>query len=190
MLGNIIYSSILIVIGIFLNRFFESRPKVIAYFSHVGSGQVRINSESPVVSINTHSVVIYNSGRKPALNVRVGHYPFVKNVQNMIAVFPSQQFRTEPVTNAGEEIIFDRVLPKKSITITYIYTGLTANQITAYVKSDEAEAKYLPVTVTRQYPTWILNILKILVFIGFVTIVYYGYVYGKTFLTYMNFIHQ
>ncbi|HSW75795.1 MAG TPA: hypothetical protein VLG50_02025 [Candidatus Saccharimonadales bacterium] len=188
-LGNLIYSSGLIVIGIFLNRFFESKSKLIAYFSHVGAGQVRINNDSPVVPINTHSIVVYNAGRKPAVNVRVGHHPFVRDVQNMVAVFPPQQFRTETVTNAGEEMVFDRILPRRSITITYIYTGLTVNQITAYVRSDEAEAKFLPVTIIRQYSTSILNILRGLVFVGFITVLYYGYFYGKLILTYMNLIH-
>jgi|GEM_PF-806274 len=187
-LGNILYSSALLVIGILLNRFFESRPKLIAYYSHVGAGRVRVSNETTPVFINTHSIVIYNSGRKPALNVRVGHHP-IGSVQNMIAVFPPQQFRVETITDAGEEIIFNRILPKQSITLTYIYTGLTANQITAYVRSDEAEAKFFPVIINRKYPLWCLGIFIFLVFIGFVTTAYYSYIYGIVLLKSLNLAH-
>lgn len=175
-LWNITYSSVLVVIGIFLDRIFESRPKLVTYYGHVAAGKLRIANENmSAIQINTHSIVIANRGRKPALNVRVGHYPIISHVKNMVAIYPESGFNVNVIPDVGEEIVFDRLLPKQSIMINYIYSGLTFNQITRYVRFDEGEAKFLPVVISRQYPKWLVNTFGVIVFIGFITTIYCGY---------------
>lgn len=62
-LVNAITHTITFLIGMYLNRLFENRSRLITHYSHIGAGQVRINAQSPQININTRPIAIRNTGR-------------------------------------------------------------------------------------------------------------------------------
>ena len=56
-----------------------------------------------------------NVGRKPALNVKVGHQ--INDIGNMVSVYPPAEYKIVPIQGGGEEIRFERLLPKQSIDL-------------------------------------------------------------------------
>ncbi len=175
---TIIVSTITLLIGIFLNRIFESKSSLITYYGHIGAGKIKIEQENRFIDIFSHSVVIRNVGRKPATNVRVGHTPLAVNVENMISVYPPTETKVLKIPNVGEEIAIERLLPSQQIIITYIYgPSLRFDQIDSYVRSDDGFAKKVDVLLTRRWPLWVLNIQRALIFLGFVTTVYVSYLF-------------
>lgn len=59
-LGNIIYSAALLVIGAFINRFFESNPKLITYYGHVAAGKQIAAVARGAVSANKNRAIFAN----------------------------------------------------------------------------------------------------------------------------------
>lgn len=172
---NLITYPLTFLIGILLNRFFESRPRLITYYGHIAAGKVRINSDSPQIDIFTHSIMIRNIGRKPALNLKVGHR--IQSIGNMVAVHPPIEYSISSIQGSGEEIRFERLLPKQLITITYVYSPpLDFRQINTYVQSDESEAKLVPVLLNRQWPKWLSFIALLPLFVGSIVILYFAYI--------------
>ena len=175
---TIITSTITLLIGIFLNRIFESKPRLITYFGHVSAGKIKIEEENKIVDIFTHSIVVRNLGRKPAMNVHIEHNPGLANIENMISVYPPTETKVLKIPNVGEVIALERMLPNQEITITYVYAPpLQYDRINTHVRSDEGIAKRVHVLLNKQLPTWLLNILRILLFVGFVTTIYGAYLF-------------
>ena len=172
---NLITYSLTFLIGVGLTRLFESRSRLITHYGHIAAGKVRINAESPQVDIYTHSIMIRNIGRKPALNLKVGHR--IQNISNMVAVYPPVEYKICPINGSGEEIRFERLLPNQLITITYVYSPpLDYRQINTYVESDEGMAKLVPVLLNRQWPKWLSNVALIPLFVGSIGILYFLYI--------------
>jgi len=64
--------------------------------------------------------------------------------------------------------------------ITYVYfPPLRFDQVVTQVKSDEYIAKRVNVLLNRQYPFWFLNLLRALLFVGFVTSIYLIFLFIK-----------
>ncbi|HEU5280608.1 MAG TPA: hypothetical protein VFU82_01315 [Gammaproteobacteria bacterium] len=181
---TIITSTITLLIGIFLNRIFESKSRLITYYGHVGAGKIKIEQENKFIDIFTHSIVVRNVGRKSATNVRIGHNPLVLNIENMISVYPPTETKVLKIANVGEEIVLERLLPSQEVMITYVYAPpLQFDRINSYVRSDEGFAKRVHVLLNRQWPLWFLNILRILLFIGFVASIYGFYLFAEKLMT-------
>lgn len=155
-----------VFVGIVLNRILERRPRLIAYIGHVSN--FNITGTNPF-NVYTHSVVVSNTGKKPATNVRIGHFTFPPNFN----IFPSIQHRVNTLPNGSNEIVIPTIVPKEQLTISYLYTTpLNVNQINSYFKSDEGFAKVLNVIPTPLYPKWFLNVLRFLTFVGLVMVIY------------------
>jgi len=58
-----------LVLGAVLHRWLERRPKVISYLGHVAS--FHVTSTAQPFLVFTHAIVVRNSGKKIARNVRV-----------------------------------------------------------------------------------------------------------------------
>jgi hypothetical protein len=171
-LMTIIASTITLLIGIFFNRIFENKPRLITYFGHVSAGKIRPQQQSEL-DVFTLSVVIKNVGQKPTTNIRVNHNPLIIDIHSMISVYPPNRYNIEKIPGGGEEIYFDRLLAGEEIMITYVYfPPLRFDQVVTQVKSDECIAKRVNVLLNRQYPAWFLNLLRVLLFVGFVSTVY------------------
>jgi hypothetical protein len=155
-----------LVVGAVLNHFAEARPRLVTYLAHASAFRAQ-RPEGPV-QVNTHSVVLRNVGRKPATNVRLGH-----NLLPDFQVYPDVQYRVEALPNGGTEIVFPMVVPQKQITISYLYfPPVTWEQINTHFESDEGPGKVITVLPQPQYPRWLINCLRALVYVGGVTVLY------------------
>jgi hypothetical protein len=89
-----------LVIGALLNHLLESRPKVSVYLAHASAFRVNRPGQASV-DIHTHSVVLTNSGRRVATNVRLGH-----NQLPDFQVFPDIEYHVVTLPGGGQEIQF------------------------------------------------------------------------------------
>lgn len=167
---------IALAIGAALNRAIESRPRVVSYLGHVSG--IRLTRGDQPMQVNTHSVVLRNAGRKTANNVRLGHA-----VLPDFQVFPDVEYRIIDLPGGGKEIHFPRLVPKKQVTITYLYfPPLTWGQVNTHVESDEGPVKVLNVLPTVQLPKFMIAILWMLVGYGVIGLVYTIYVVARSYV--------
>lgn len=118
--------------------------------------------------VGTHAVVVRNSGRLSAKNVRLGH----KSLPNY-NIYPNTKYEVTSLPNGGKEIIFPILVPNEQITISYLYFAPTTySEINTYVKSDEGLARVIDVIPTPSMATWLKNLLYVLLFIGLSTVIY------------------
>ena len=103
-------------IGAALNHVFERRPRLISYIGHVASHQIPQASGHPL-HFFTHSVVLKNTGHKPANNVRLKHQflPTYAVHPPLVAHTPEKY----PVGQGGD-IVFPKLVPQTEITISYL----------------------------------------------------------------------
>ena len=77
--------------GAIINRALESRPRLVTYLSHVSAHALK-QDDGSTSEVFTHSVVLSNSGRRPANNVRLAHL-YLPNFN----VLPDIEHRIEEV---------------------------------------------------------------------------------------------
>jgi hypothetical protein len=155
-----------LILGKYLDRWFGKRPKLISYLGHTSVFKLR--GDNPAI-IHTHAIVIRNTGRETANNVRIGHNVLPENYH----LFPSVPHSIEHIEGGGAEIVIPKLVPGEQITISYLYLPpLLFSQIHAYTKSDEGFAKIINVLPTPQLSKWAVRLLWVLIFIGVVSLIY------------------
>jgi hypothetical protein len=146
-------------------------------------GLVRVNTarglqpvgNTPGMVVRTHTVVIRNTGRLSAHNVRVPHNLPLAPPLNFTIV-PQTAFTCAPLSGGGEEIVFPVLVPGQQVTISYLYfPPLLYLQINLPVRSDEGMARVINVLPTPQRPKWFRAALWTLAFVGAVTLLYLVY---------------
>jgi hypothetical protein len=166
----------------------EGRPKLVVYMVNAASlplphdqsppGPNGLAADAQVAgptALHTHSIVVRNTGKKPAHNVRLGHYVTPASYQ----LFPPVSFSVNPTGDraqgSGMEILLPTLVPGEQITISYLYLPtVTWNQIHSYYKCDEGMAIVKNVVPTPAQPKWFVASTLALVFVGASTIVYWG----------------
>ena len=64
----------MLFIGVAIDRFWAEKPKLVSHLGFISSHNVKSSEpEKPDTVVNTHSVILRNTGRKTARNVRLGH---------------------------------------------------------------------------------------------------------------------
>ena len=160
------------LLGGFIGRAIERRPRLIAYYGHVGEFELQPSGENPGMVVHTHSVVLRNTGRLAAKNVRLPHRLALAPPLNF-SILPQTAFTRTPLTGGGEEIMFPVLVPGQQVTVSYLYfPPLTYLQINAPISSDEGMARVLNVLPTPQLPRWRRAIWWVLAFVGAVTLLY------------------
>ena len=162
---------IALFVGALIDRVIERRTRLITYLGHVGAHTLKQQDGTPM-HVYTHSVVLRNSGRRPATNVRLAH-PYLPDFN----VLPDMGHHVEDLPGGGKEIVFPALVPNEQVTVSYLYfPPVTWDRINGAVKSDEGLARVLQVLPTRQYPRWFNRTAAILMLAGLVAIVYVGIV--------------
>lgn len=157
---------IALFVGAGLNRLIENRPKVVSYLGHVSG--IFLSKANPPVQVNTHSVVLRNAGGKTENNIRVGH-----NVLPDFQIFPDIDHEVKDLPGGQKEIVIQKLIPKKQITITYLYfPPLTWEQVNTHLESDSGVIKVLNVLPKVQPPKWFLRVLWVLIGYGAIGILY------------------
>ncbi len=158
---------IALFVGAFLNRAVESRPRLVTYLGHVGVHNLTQTDGTPM-HVFTHSVVLRNSGRRPATNVRIAH-PYLPDFH----VLPDIEYEINDLPGGGREIAFPTLVPNEEVSISYLYFPPVAwNQINGPIKSDEGLAKVLEVLPTQQYPMWFNRLAAGLMLVGLIAVGY------------------
>jgi hypothetical protein len=118
--------------------------------------------------------VIRNNGKLAAHNVRVPHNPTPQGLMPPnISVDRDASFREQALPSGGNEIVFDTLVPRQQVTISYLYfPPLTFNLINGAVRSDEGMARVINVLPTAQYPRWVQTLSFVLLAIGAIATIY------------------
>lgn len=154
-------------IGAVVKRYFEAKPKLITYLVH--SSAIPLNDDGNT-QVNTHCIVVRNTGKETAHNVRIGHNFLPKGFQ----VFPPLSYTVLEGTNGSAEIVIPTLVPKEQISITYLYfPPLLWNQVNSYTKSDEGLASVINAIPTPQPPRIVAALVWFLMFLGASTLVYW-----------------
>jgi len=157
-------------VGVWVNRRFEDRPILISYFSHVSAFRYTSTSGEPV-QVNTHSVVLRNTGRQGATNVRL-HHATLPNFN----IWPVVVYTVETLPDGSQDIVIPTLIPGEEVTVSYLYfPPLVAPQINAGIKCDQGFANQISVLLQRQYPRWFNCAVIALFFVGVVTVCYLTY---------------
>ncbi|MCC7406463.1 MAG: hypothetical protein IT442_00220 [Phycisphaeraceae bacterium] len=173
-------SVLLLFVGAWINRLFAERPKIVTYLAHSSGITVRAQNGQNFV-VHVHTIVLKNMGRKPANNLRMGHYTLPA-----FSVSPDIQYQENDLPGGSKEILFPSVGPKEQITVSYLYYPPTTwREIHSYVKTDEGPAKVLTVYPSVQYPRWILNIIRGLLALGCITTSYIVFLLIRQFMPYV-----
>jgi hypothetical protein len=155
-----------LVLGKYLDRWLTKRPRLVSWLGHTSAFTIQ---GEPTFTLHTHAIVIRNTGRLAANNVRIGHHALPTNYQ----IYPSVDHTCQRNSDGSGEIVFPTLVPGEQVTISYLYyPPLLWNQVNAYAKSDEGFAKVLNVLPTPQWPRWLVRSVWCLVFVGGVTLVY------------------
>ncbi|HRD71008.1 MAG TPA: hypothetical protein PK657_12785 [Legionella sp.] len=157
---------ILLIIGAGLNHFFERRARVITYLGHVSG--IKLSKFEPPLTIYTHSIVIKNNGRKVANDIRLGHHTLPD-----FQVYPDIEYNVRDLPGGQKEIIIPKLIPKKEVTITYLYIPpITWDTINSHLESDDGPIQVIRVLPTPQIPPWAIRLLWFLISYGSIALLY------------------
>ena len=152
---------IALFVGVWINRWFESRSVLLVHWGHVSSFDYQ-GEDGTSTTVNTHSLVIKNAGRRVATNVRLSH-----KYLPSFNIWPRIQHKVEDVPNSGQDIVIPALIPNEHLTISYLYfPRMTFADINGSVKCDEGFATHIPVLLQRQYPSWFNFTVGALVIVG------------------------
>jgi len=161
---------IALFVGIWVNRHFESRPILITYFGHVAAFRVQPPTGEPF-EVHTHSVVLQNSGRRSATNVRL-HHGFLPD----FTIWPQPQHTVETLTDGSRDIVIPTLVPGEQVTVSYLYFApRTFVEVNAGIKCDQGLAQQIPVLLQREYPRSLNVAASVLMLVGLISTVYVIY---------------
>lgn len=160
---------VILFLGMLINRIIENREKLITHLGYIASHKLAPKEDGlDPTTVNTHSVIIRNSGNKVAKNVRVGH-----NYLPDFNVYPDIEYSVNELPGGGKELFFPTLIPKKEITISYLYFPPdTWANINTHIESDEGPAKKVHVLLQPKPKPVILKIIWFFIIIGLITTVY------------------
>jgi hypothetical protein len=165
--GKLLAPFLTAIVGLIVKRYFEARPNLITYLVHASA--IPLDDEKQT-NVNTHSIVVRNSGKKTANNVRIGH-----NFLPAFQIYPQLSHKVISGTNNSAEIVIPTLVPGEQINISYLYFPPQVwSQVHSYCKSDEMTAKYINVIPAAQLNKLQLAIIWCLLFIGASTLVYWA----------------
>ena len=118
--------------------------------------------------IHTHAVVLRNTGRRSATNIRLTHM-----VLPDFNIWPALMHSVETLPTGERDIVIPTLVPGQEVTISYLYfPPLTVAQINAGIRHDQGFAQAIPVLLQRQYPRWFNNTAVIFMLVGVIASLY------------------
>jgi len=155
------------MIGFILKHYFESKPELITYLVHATAMPLRDDND---LYVNTHSIVVRNSGKKTAFNVRIGHNHLPKSFR----LYPAIKHQIFQETEGSSEILLPTLVPGEQVNISYLYfPPITWDQIHSYCKSDEMKARHIDIIPATKLKKPIIALIWSLIFIGTSTTIYW-----------------
>lgn len=156
------------VVGVWVKTWAEKRPRVVAFVQHVGAVRLDSVGDVPAMFVGTHTVVLRNAGGKKAEKLRLGHQQLPA-----FRITPDIEYSIVPLANGGQEIQIPILIPKKQITITYLYTApLQWTGVNTHLETDEGAIKVLNVLPTVPPPKWLIAGVWFFALVGIATVLY------------------
>lgn len=167
---KLLSSALVALFGAIAKRYFEDKPKLVTYLVHSVGHPMPPNQGVPTPSVNTHTIVVRNTGKKTAHNVRIDH----AFLPESYVVFPPISHAVNRAQNGSGEILIPVLVPNEQVTISYLYLApLLWHAINGPVKCDEGMAKSTPVVLSPTPNRAIRAMLWAFTFIGASTVVYF-----------------
>jgi len=154
---------------------YRKRIKLEAFILHVASHPIPGSNSI----INTHSVLIRNSGNTTATNVRLVHEHMPDGVT--VTVYPPvnferKQYKPEPSSDIqyGGEILIEMLRPQEQYVFAYMYpAGITARSIGLSVKHDAGIGlRYDIPNITPMLPGYLIKLFWLFLIVGFLVCTY------------------
>lgn len=169
-LAKLLSPLIAAVIAALTKHYLEARPRLVTYLVHASAIPLPVPGQPNAAQVNTHSIVVANTGKKTANNVRIGHLLLPPSHQ----VWPPVNHQVANSPNGAAEIIIPTLVPGEQVSISYLYfPPVTWQNINSYAKSDECMARVINVIPSPQPNKLVLFALWFLVFIGASTVIYW-----------------
>lgn len=166
-MAKILSPLIAALMGVVTKRYLEARPRLITYL--VFASAIPLPGQQNA-QVNTHAIVVRNTGKKTAQNVRIGHSLLPPSYQ----IFPPVTYNVVNVPNGAAEILIPTLVPNEQVSISYLYfPPVTWNQINSYIKSDECLAKVIKVIASPQVHKAVAFLFWLLAFVGASTLIYW-----------------
>lgn len=163
---------ITLVLGWFGNRYFESRPALISFYTHISAFSVTPVSGQQPFWVNTHSVVLRNTGRRSATNVRLNHLI----LPDFNIWPPSVSYEIEILPKGSKDIVIPVLVPGEEITVSYLYYAPTTwEQVNQGIKCDQGFAAPIKVLLHPLIPRWRKNVMYAFMVVGIIAISYLIY---------------
>ncbi|WP_158677576.1 hypothetical protein [Chromobacterium vaccinii] len=161
-----------------LTRYYlEARPKLVHYLVHTSA--ITLPGENKT-QVNTHSIIVRNTGKRTANNVRIGHYFLPESYQ----VFPPLSHQINRSESGEAEIVIPTLVPNEQVQISYLYfPPILWSQINCYTKSDEGLGKAVNTTPQIQPSKATTTIVWALIFIGSSTTLYWVLILLKSWIS-------
>ncbi len=158
---------ITLFIGAWVTRLFENKANLVSYYGHVASFTHK-PAQGTTLVVNTHAVVLRNTGRTAATNVRLHHFTLPD-----FTIYPHLQYSVDELPGGGSDIVIPTLVPGEEITVSYLYfPPLTFARVNAGIKSDQGLARQIPVLLQRIYPKWFNISAALLLLVGIVATLY------------------
>jgi hypothetical protein len=155
------------VVGFFVKRYMEEKPKLITWLIHAAAIPLKDQNNT---TVNTHSIVVRNGGKKTANNVRIGH-----NFLPAFQIFPQLSHEVIKGSDNSAEIVIPTLVPGEQINISYIYFPPDVwSGVHSYCKSDEMSAKYINIIPAAQLNKFQIALVWGLMFVGTSTLLYWA----------------
>ena len=111
---------------------------------------------------------------KRATGVRISHAFVPQNTD--IQVYPDRPKTITPFGQNGSEILIDRLRPRESLTLSYLYPGPTLlTQFGTNVKFDDGFASFSEMQHVRVIAPWARGLVVGLMLAGFSLVLYFGF---------------
>ncbi len=188
------------IIGAFVKRWVEGKPRLIIYLVHASEhplppptpqaaapqpatpqleGPAHAEQSATPVGppaptgprmAHSHAIVVKNTGKRSAKNVRIDHEIFPFSYRLMPPVSHTVNYGQD----GSAEILIPVLVPGEQVTVSYLYfPPLTWHRINAWVKSDEGMAKNVQTIAMAPPPRAVIWLLWFAAFIGASTVVYW-----------------
>jgi hypothetical protein len=169
LLATIASPLLAVLLGAWLNHIITGRPRLLSYLVHASAITTRRQPGGvEPMTVFTHSIVVRNTSRQNANNVRLGHC-----VLPDFTIYPSISYQVVQLPDGSMEILIPKLVRSEQVTVSYLYfPPITWDKINLYTKSDEGFAKIVSVLPTPPAPRSLVLAVWSLAFIGFCVLAY------------------
>ena len=130
-----------------LDRRATRSPVLNTFFGHVASFNVTPPG-APMLTVNTHAVVIRNVSDRVLTNVRLHH-----NVLPNVTIWPITPWTRQTLQGGTEDIVIPTIQPGQELTVSYLnFPPLLFTNINAGIDCDQGPAQEIPVLLQRVLP--------------------------------------